>query len=56
MGRIKHLRGYLYIAAGIAFGIYRGMKAENWSSWDSVDILLASGMIGVGLYVILSNR
>lgn len=51
----KNWRGYLYVALGIGFGIYRGIKAEQWGSWEFVDLLIALGMIGVGLYVILKN-
>lgn len=51
----KSWRGYLYIGLGLAFGIYRGLKVEEWTSWDLLDQALAFGMIGIGLYLVLKK-
>ena len=52
---LSSLRGYLYIALGLGFGLYRGMKVVNWGTWDYLDQLLAIGMIVAGIYIILKR-
>lgn len=49
----KNWRGYLYVALGVAFGFYRGSKVDVWGSWEYIDLLIALGMVGVGVFTIL---
>ena len=51
----KNWRGYLYAALGLAFGIYRGIKVTEWTSWDYLDQALAIGMVAIGLFLILKK-
>ncbi|MGE0587143.1 MAG: hypothetical protein AB7O48_01110 [Cyclobacteriaceae bacterium] len=49
----KNWRGYLYVALGVTFGFYRVSKIEQWGSWEYIDLLIALGMVGVGVFTIL---
>lgn len=51
----KNWRGYLYMALGLAFGIYRGLKVDEWTNWDLFDQALAFGMIAIGLFLVLKK-
>lgn len=51
----KNWRGYFYITLGLAFGIYRGLKVAEWTSWDLLDQALALGMIAIGLFLVLKK-
>lgn len=48
----KNWRGYLYIGLGLVFGIYRVLQVVEWTSWDLLDLALALGMIGIGLFLV----
>jgi len=56
MNDFRKWRGYLYIALGVGFGVYRGWKSENWSSWDTIDLVIALGMIGIGLLLVVRKN
>lgn len=51
----KNGRGYLYIALGVGFGVYRGMKVISWTSSDYLDMALALGMVSIGVYLVFKN-
>ena len=53
---MKGGRGYLYVALGLAFGIYRGAKVVQWGAWDFLDQAIALGMMAVGAYIIFKKR
>ncbi|MCB0489703.1 MAG: hypothetical protein R2820_00560 [Cyclobacteriaceae bacterium] len=53
--KFKNWRGYLYVALGVAFGFYRVSKVEQWGSWEYIDLLIALGMVGVGVFTILKK-
>jgi hypothetical protein len=52
----KNWRGYFYISLGLTFGIYRGIKVVEWSTWDFFDQVLAVGMVATGVILLLKNQ
>lgn len=53
--KFTNWRGYLYIALGVGFGVYRAMKSEGLSSLDWTDVVISVGMVGVGLYLVIRD-
>lgn len=51
----KSWRGYIYITFGLAFGIYRGMKVQEWTNWDLFDQAVAIGMVSIGLFLVVKK-
>ncbi|MEQ8364006.1 MAG: hypothetical protein RH948_14135 [Cyclobacteriaceae bacterium] len=48
----RELRGYLYVGLGIAFGIYSARNAVQWGVWEFMQLMMALGMVSVGVYLI----
>jgi len=54
-GNFRSWRGYLYVALGLGFGIYRAVRVTEWTSWDFFDQCLALGMIAIGVYLVIKK-
>lgn len=55
MGDFRSWRGYFYIGLGVAFAVYRVVKTEQWTLWEYIDMLIAAGMITIGVYLIMKK-
>lgn len=48
--RYFNWRPYAYLFVGLAYGGYRYMKVEIWSTWDYFDVSIGAAMVLLGIY------